>query len=129
MGALQHRGLTFRTGVAKTPSRVLHTRNTASDASNTPSNAVNTPWQDSKWLPHEVLAPLGRGTHGMNWQGPGHWSALAALDALSRLAPAWGAGADAERVLFTGHSNGGYGAWVLAVRRGGRAEFTRAGSR
>ena len=36
-----------------------------------------------------VLAPHGRGTHGFNWQGPGHWSALYALEALAQLAEHW----------------------------------------
>ena len=66
-----------------------------------------------------VLAPLGRGTHGYNWQGPGLWSAMTALDAL-------GVGllsipADVDRVLFTGHSNGGFGAWLLAGMQPERA--------
>jgi len=71
-----------------------------------------------------VLAPHGRYTHGFNWQGPGHWSALAALQALTERADAWSARHQAaggavrvqqqpHRIIFTGHSNGGYGAWLL----------------
>ena len=70
-----------------------------------------------------VLAPHGRGTHGFNWQGPGEWSALRALDALAERAARWpvkeGGSSVAlstpRRVLFTGHSNGGYGAWFFGV--------------
>ena len=36
-----------------------------------------------------VLAPHGRGTHGVNWQGPGHWSVLRALESLSTVAARW----------------------------------------
>ena len=74
-----------------------------------------------------VLAPHGRGTHGFNWQGPGHWSALHALEALSERAKLWRdpaaltdsasigrlALASPPRVIFTGHSNGGFGAWFF----------------
>lgn len=81
-----------------------------------------------------VLAPHGRGTHGFNWQGPGHWSAMHALEALAERAALWRpldrpSNADTadgsplrrprvalalpRRVLFTGHSNGGFGAWLL----------------
>ena len=66
-----------------------------------------------------VLAPHGRGTHGFNWQGPGHWSALAALDALANRAAAWTEARVAlstpYRVIFTGHSNGGFGAWFVGT--------------
>ena len=50
-----------------------------------------------------------RVTPRFNWQGPGHWSARRALEAVARL------GADASRVAFTGHSNGAFGAWLLAA--------------
>lgn len=68
-----------------------------------------------------VLAPHGRGTHGFNWQGPGHWSALRALEALTDRAAVW---PDARveltttphrRLIFTGHSNGGFGAWMFGT--------------
>ena len=66
-----------------------------------------------------MLAPHGRGTHGFNWQGPGDWSALAALDALAKRAAAWTEGRLAlstpYRVIFTGHSNGGFGAWLFGT--------------
>ena len=76
-----------------------------------------------------VLAPHGRGTHGFNWQGPGHWSALRALDSLAERAGLWQTQteADAEtandvvrvanppRVIFAGHSNGGFGAWFFGT--------------
>ena len=88
-----------------------------------------------------VLAPLGRSTGALHWQGPGHRSAEVALDQLVVLARQWAmeekaraasaAGAssgggvvgeldveevlvDASRVLFTGHSNGGFGAFMFA---------------
>ena len=68
-----------------------------------------------------VLAPHGRGTHGFNWQGPGHWSALRALEALSDRAAVWPdafvavAPAPRRRLIFTGHSNGGFGAWMFGT--------------
>ena len=65
-----------------------------------------------------VLAPHGRGTHGVNWQGPGHWSALRALESLSTVASRWtldnvNVANRPWKVIFTGHSNGGFGAWLL----------------
>ena len=67
-----------------------------------------------------VLAPHGRGTHGYNWQGPGHWSAIHALRALSERAKAWTAAhvaltTDRHRVVVSGHSNGGFGAWFFGT--------------
>jgi hypothetical protein len=64
-----------------------------------------------------VLAPHGRATHAFFWQGPAHWHALAALAALRRHAAVWHKGrfrAGLGRML-TGHSNGGYGALLLAA--------------
>ena len=64
-----------------------------------------------------VLAPHGRATHSFFWQGPAHWHALAALAALRRHAATWHEGrfrAGPQRIL-TGHSNGGYGALLLAA--------------
>eukprot|EP01062_Namystynia_karyoxenos_P032040 TRINITY_DN23691_c0_g1_i1.p1 TRINITY_DN23691_c0_g1~~TRINITY_DN23691_c0_g1_i1.p1 ORF type:complete len:905 (+),score=243.45 TRINITY_DN23691_c0_g1_i1:70-2715(+) len=63
-----------------------------------------------------VLAPHGRGTHALNWQGPGHWSAAAALTALVQRARAYNASLPAapRRVIYTGHSNGGFGAVLLS---------------
>ena len=81
-----------------------------------------------------LLAPARHGAH--NHAGTGHWHALAAVRALAELAAAWrrtaAAGAprcdggwraaphcvplpDADRVLFTGHSMGGAGAWHAAT--------------
>ena len=68
-----------------------------------------------------VLAPHGRGTHGFNWQGPGHWSALHALRSLEERAALWPharvvlATEPHHRVVFTGHSNGGFGAWFFGT--------------
>ena len=68
-----------------------------------------------------VLAPHGRGTHGYNWQGPGHWSALRALESLTERAAVWPdarvhlAPAPQRRLIFTGHSNGGFGAWMFGT--------------
>jgi hypothetical protein len=65
-----------------------------------------------------VLAPHGRGTHGFNWQGPGHWSVFYALRALQQRAALWPDGrvdVNASRLIFTGHSNGGYGAWFFGT--------------
>ena len=55
------------------------------------------------------MTVIVRVTPRFNWQGPGHWSARRALEAVARL------GADASRVAFTGHSNGAFGAWLLAA--------------
>ncbi|KAK3286850.1 hypothetical protein CYMTET_5616 [Cymbomonas tetramitiformis] len=70
--------------------------------------------------PYWVLAPHGRSTSAFFWQGPGDWSALASLEALSELSLAvfgspWRA--SPRRLLVTGHSNGGYGAWSFAQLR------------
>jgi predicted esterase len=67
-----------------------------------------------------VLAPHGRGTHGFNWQGPGHWSAIHALRALEQRALAWPRARvqisrEPYRLIVTGHSNGGYGAWMFGT--------------
>jgi len=62
-----------------------------------------------------VLAPDRFGAH--NWQGWGQRSAFAALQALSASTAAGGIlpAADSSRVLFTGHSMGGAGAWFAAT--------------
>ena len=66
-----------------------------------------------------VLAPHGRNIHAFNWQGPGHWSAVRSLEALYALSGTfWGGAyaASAEKgVVYTGHSNGGFGAVLMAV--------------
>ena len=67
-----------------------------------------------------VLAPHGRGTHATNWQGPGHWHALRALRSLSELAARWTfdrvtVANRPWKVIFTGHSNGGFGAWFFGA--------------
>eukprot|EP01065_Artemidia_motanka_P017794 TRINITY_DN21201_c0_g1_i2.p1 TRINITY_DN21201_c0_g1~~TRINITY_DN21201_c0_g1_i2.p1 ORF type:complete len:863 (+),score=237.14 TRINITY_DN21201_c0_g1_i2:269-2590(+) len=64
-----------------------------------------------------VVAPHGRGTHALNWQGPGHWSATAALRALQSIAGKWNSSLriNASKVIYTGHSNGGFGAVLLAA--------------
>eukprot|EP00931_Biecheleriopsis_adriatica_P028646 TRINITY_DN17082_c0_g1_i1.p1 TRINITY_DN17082_c0_g1~~TRINITY_DN17082_c0_g1_i1.p1 ORF type:complete len:891 (-),score=181.20 TRINITY_DN17082_c0_g1_i1:85-2706(-) len=68
-----------------------------------------------------VLAPHGRSSFaGLNWQNQGHRSAWAALTALADFSMHYGGGgypADVSRVVFTGHSNGGFGALLLAAER------------
>eukprot|EP00759_Apiculatamorpha_spiralis_P021573 PhF_6_TR26282/c0_g1_i1/m.37654 len=61
-----------------------------------------------------ILAPHGRGTHGWNWQGPGHWSVEYALSSLMSRALSWNNNS-IQKVIFTGHSNGGYGAWFFGT--------------
>ncbi|CAE8593326.1 unnamed protein product [Polarella glacialis] len=68
-----------------------------------------------------VLAPHGRSAFaGLNWQNQGHrsaWAALAALKEHSRLFGSGDRPADISRVIFTGHSNGGFGALLLATEQ------------
>lgn len=68
-----------------------------------------------------VLAPHGRSAFaGLNWQNQGHRSAWAALAALEDQATQFSSGdrrADVSRVIFTGHSNGGFGALLLATEQ------------
>ena len=63
----------------------------------------------------------GGGRHGAhNWEGTGQRTALAALRALGALTRGgWGAfaAADAQRVLFAGHSMGGHGAALAAAQQ------------
>ena len=65
-----------------------------------------------------ILAPHGRGTHALFWQGIAHRSAEAALVELNRLsalrAPAIVSSLD--NLLITGHSNGGFGALMLGIK-------------
>ena len=68
--------------------------------------------------PYWVLAPHGRGTHALNWQGSAHAGAERLLSTLARLSGDWRGGAaraDPSRLLLTGHSNGGFGALALAT--------------
>ena len=73
-----------------------------------------------------VVAPTRHGAH--NWEQGGRLAALAALDALAAVAQSHGlsrlpsaAKVDARRVLFSGHSMGGHGAWDAAVHTTSRA--------
>lgn len=68
-----------------------------------------------------VLAPTGRRRFGYDWEGMGRQSALHALRSLAALSLSWSEthgyeAADMFRILFTGHSMGGHGAWSLASR-------------
>ena len=57
-----------------------------------------------------IVAPTNRRPFGFDWEDWGRWDALEVLaDAQSRLAH------DPRRVLLTGHSMGGHGAWHLGV--------------
>ena len=63
---------------------------------------------DLLWL----VAPTRHGAH--NWEGPGELTAMMALRSLAKLtkdAPWIGPQADANQVVFAGHSMGGHGAW------------------
>ena len=60
-----------------------------------------------------VLAPTRHGAH--NWEGIGKNTAMAALRTLSMITKEIDPQADAENVIFAGHSMGGHGAWVLAL--------------
>jgi serine/threonine protein kinase len=71
--------------------------------------------KDDMW----ILAPHARGTHSFNWQGPGFWSGRRALVALQERAQVWSSKnvtlAEPYRILFSGHSNGGFGAWIYGA--------------
>ena len=59
-----------------------------------------------------LVAPTRHGAH--NWEGPGELTAMMALRSLAKLtkdAPWIGPQADANQVVFAGHSMGGHGAW------------------
>ena len=59
-----------------------------------------------------VLAPTRHGAH--NWEGPGELTAVTALQRLAELTintPWIESKADANHVVFAGHSMGGHGAW------------------
>ncbi|XP_038066251.1 uncharacterized secreted protein ARB_06907-like [Patiria miniata] len=82
--------------------------------------------QDGRWIfgleTAWVLAPTRHGAH--NWEGPGALTAMTALEILQKLTQdsAWIPNkADAQRVIFAGHSMGGHGAWHLATHYPDRA--------
>ncbi|RUS17630.1 hypothetical protein BC937DRAFT_89702 [Endogone sp. FLAS-F59071] len=76
--------------------------------------------QEAAW----ILYPTGRSSWGFDWHGPSYLNVRSALRALIKL-PAvfpetngvtnghWAVGEE-SRVLYTGHSNGGQGAWYMA---------------
>ena len=69
-----------------------------------------------------LVAPSRHGAH--NWEQVGRLSATRAVDALSALplgGLAIGARMDPSRLIFSGHSMGGHGAWVAAVQLADRA--------
>ena len=68
--------------------------------------------QDSAWL----LFPTGRTPWGLDWHGPSNLNVQSALEALTLLPGvpiefAHGTQPDIDRLIYTGHSNGGQGAW------------------
>ncbi|KAJ3120897.1 hypothetical protein HK098_004132 [Nowakowskiella sp. JEL0407] len=69
---------------------------------------------DQAW----ILYPTGRTTWGFDWHGPSYMNIQEALDALSEL-PGVPDGieddylVDKNKLVYTGHSNGGQGAWWL----------------
>ena len=64
-----------------------------------------------------VLCPERAGAH--NWEGPGYWTARAAVRALAGLAAAFDAtrALDPLRLLYAGHSRGGHGALMQAINK------------
>jgi len=69
-----------------------------------------------------VLAPTGRRRFGYDWEGPGRINALNALNALpTHIKSLNKRKHDPYRILFTGHSMGGHGAWSLSLRYPDRA--------
>lgn len=65
-----------------------------------------------------VVAADRFGAH--NWENIGARSAVMAVDGVSQLSASWVHQADRERVLVMGHSMGGHGAWVVALRMADR---------
>ncbi|KAJ3300309.1 hypothetical protein HK104_002128 [Borealophlyctis nickersoniae] len=82
--------------------------------------AASTYWTDAykqqeyAWL----LYPTGRTPWGYDWHGPSYHNVIAALDAL-HLLPGVPSdlesemGVNRQRLIYTGHSNGGQGAWWM----------------
>uniref|UniRef100_A0A0G4HDA6 Peptidase S9 prolyl oligopeptidase catalytic domain-containing protein n=1 Tax=Chromera velia CCMP2878 TaxID=1169474 RepID=A0A0G4HDA6_9ALVE len=74
--------------------------------------------QRGAWL----LLPTGRRKFGFDWQGVGRGNAFAALEALTRQLPGVPPeerekyGVDPTRIVFSGHSMGGHGCWLMATR-------------
>ncbi len=69
-----------------------------------------------------ILAPTGRRRFGYDWEGPGRINAMKALNALpTHIEALTKRKHDPYRVLFTGHSMGGHGAWSLSLRYPDRA--------
>jgi dienelactone hydrolase len=69
-----------------------------------------------------VVAATRHGAH--NWEYTGHLSAMTALETLPTLVRRTHPGlpaVDASRVLYTGHSMGGHGAWTLITHGTDRA--------
>lgn len=58
-----------------------------------------------------VLSPQRDGAH--NWEGQGHLCAFAALHALADATRDGAHAADPKRLVLSGHSRGGHGAWVI----------------
>ncbi|KAI8812023.1 hypothetical protein BJ742DRAFT_794536 [Cladochytrium replicatum] len=82
--------------------------------------AVSTWWTNAYQQQEEawVLYPTGRTAWGFDWHGPSHLNIQFALDTLSTLpgVPLHledGFRVDKNKLLYSGHSNGGQGAWWL----------------
>jgi pimeloyl-ACP methyl ester carboxylesterase len=74
-----------------------------------------------------VLLPTNRGIFGFDWQGPGRvnvWKGVEwFVSALPGVPPSLkkSYNADAWRIIYTGHSMGGHGCWVVATHYPDRA--------
>lgn len=62
-----------------------------------------------------VIAPQREGAH--NWEGHGWWCALRSLEVLAAATSGTPLAVDARRVLVSGHSRGGHGAWLYLTNR------------
>eukprot|EP00027_Filamoeba_sp_ATCC50430_P017008 CAMPEP_0168576048 /NCGR_PEP_ID=MMETSP0413-20121227/20026_1 /TAXON_ID=136452 /ORGANISM="Filamoeba nolandi, Strain NC-AS-23-1" /LENGTH=644 /DNA_ID=CAMNT_0008609671 /DNA_START=1 /DNA_END=1933 /DNA_ORIENTATION=- len=68
-----------------------------------------------------------RREYGWDWQGPGLWDALRALEYFSQNLPGVedslksSYGADATKLLYAGHSMGGHGCWTMSTHFPDRA--------
>lgn len=73
--------------------------------------------QQNAW----ILFPTGRTRWGFDWHGPSHVNVMEALETLSGLPGVpkelrSSFGVDVTRLVYTGHSQGGQGAWGYASR-------------
>lgn len=101
-GSLQEYGLVVPTG--EHPSGLVLSLHGASVPAMNQARAYQP--KEDLW----IACPLNRRPFGFDWQDWGREDAYEALDAALDLT-----GVDPERVVLTGHSMGGHGAWSLAV--------------